>query len=258
MSSLSLEPAATPAAPDVRIGCAGWSLASQVAHHFPTQGMHLERYAQVFSCVEINSSFYRAHQPRTYARWAASVPAAFRFSVKLPRTITHAARLQGDDAALDAFFSQAGCLGDKLGYLLVQLPPSLALDAEVASRFFQALRARTAVPVALEPRHVSWFGEEGAAVMQQADVSCVLAHPAPVRGLDLATIPLVYCRLHGAPRIYYSGYEAAFINALAARIQAARHAGKAVWCIFDNTAAGEAVPNALSLQQVLGAAHAPR
>ena len=76
------------------IGCAGWSIHKDVAGAFPDEGSHLERYAAVFPAVEINSSFYRPHQPQTYARWAASVPEAFRFSVKLPRSITHDARLR--------------------------------------------------------------------------------------------------------------------------------------------------------------------
>ena len=72
-----------------RIGCAGWSIPKAHAGAFPAVGTALERYAQVFDCVEINSSFYRSHRPSTYERWAASVPDHFRFSVKMPKQITH-------------------------------------------------------------------------------------------------------------------------------------------------------------------------
>src|SRR5881397_2217283 len=106
------------------VGCAGWGLHKDVASRFPPDGSQLERYAAVFPAVEINSSFYRPHQPQTYARWAASVPEAFRFSVKLPRTITHDAKLRGIDELLDRFAREAGELGPKLGCVLVQLPPS--------------------------------------------------------------------------------------------------------------------------------------
>ena len=71
------------------IGTAGWSIPRQVAPHFPGEGTHLHRYARVLHCVEINSSFHRPHAAATYARWAASAPAEFRFSVKIPRAITH-------------------------------------------------------------------------------------------------------------------------------------------------------------------------
>src|SRR5687768_16375503 len=110
----------------VRIGCAGWSLPRDSWPQFPETGTHLQRYAQRLNAVEINSSFYRPHQPATYERWAASVPAGFRFSVKVPKTITHESRLRSCDALLASFLAQATGLGDKLGCLLVQLPPSLA------------------------------------------------------------------------------------------------------------------------------------
>ena len=69
----------------LRVGCAGWAIPSQHAHAFPAQGTHLERYAQRFTGVEVNSSFYRSHRPTTYARWAASVPDPFQFAVKMPK-----------------------------------------------------------------------------------------------------------------------------------------------------------------------------
>src|SRR4051794_13597269 len=107
----------------VRIGTAGWSIPAAFADHFPAQGTNLERYAARFSAVEINSSFHRPHRPATYARWAASVGPDFRFAVKLPKVITHAARLVDVDAALDRFVAEINGLGAKLGPLLVQLPP---------------------------------------------------------------------------------------------------------------------------------------
>ncbi|SRR5581483_207180 len=88
-------------AAELRIGVAGWSLPRAVLDEFPREGSHLARYAARLNCAEINSSFYRPHQPATYARWAASVPANFRFAVKLPRAITHDARLRGVGTDLD-------------------------------------------------------------------------------------------------------------------------------------------------------------
>jgi uncharacterized protein YecE (DUF72 family) len=232
----------------LRIGCAGWSLSSKVAAAFPGDGSHLERYARVFPCVEINSSFYRPHQEKTYRRWAESVPGTFRFSVKLPRTITHERRLRDCDDALASFVQQASGLGTTLGCVLVQLPPSLALDVGIATAFFSALRRSIHVPVACEPRHASWFTDRGAAVFQEAAVACVWAHPSPVAGADVRDDGgMVYLRLHGAPHVYYSPYDDTFIQTIAERLAQARASGKDAWCIFDNTARGEAVPNALSL-----------
>jgi hypothetical protein len=94
----------------------------------PAGGSQLERYARALNAVEINSSFYRPHQRKTYDRWAESTPEAFRFSVKMPRTITHNDRLANCDAMLDRLIAEVTGLGDKLGVLLVQLPPKLVTN----------------------------------------------------------------------------------------------------------------------------------
>jgi uncharacterized protein YecE (DUF72 family) len=235
------------------VGCAGWSLASKDAASFPGEGTHLQRYAQVFPCVEINSSFYRSHQEKTWRRWAESVPKAFRFSVKMPRTITHDLRLARCEIPLDAFLQEVSALGGKLGCILVQLPPSLALDVRVAKRFFALVGKRTRVPIACEPRHASWFTPEGMATLDEAGVACVWAHPSPIAGKEPGDDqPLLYIRLHGAPQIYYSAYDDAFLEGVAARMRRAQGAKRIAWCIFDNTARGEAIPNALTLLHRLG------
>ena len=123
----------------IRVGCAGWSLPKEYSDRFPAEGTHLTRYAARFPAVEINSSFYRPHRPATYSRWAASVPADFRFSVKVPKVATHERRLVDVDDVLDSFLAEATQLGDRLGPLLVQLPPSLTFSAEIADGFFAAL-----------------------------------------------------------------------------------------------------------------------
>jgi uncharacterized protein YecE (DUF72 family) len=118
----------------IRIGCAGWGLPSAKAGAFPSPGTHLERYVRVLPAVEVNSSFYRPHRRETWERWAASVPPGFRFSVKVPRQITHFRRLREADPALDELLGQVSGLGPKLGPLLVQLPPSFAFDDPAAAR----------------------------------------------------------------------------------------------------------------------------
>jgi uncharacterized protein YecE (DUF72 family) len=126
----------------VRIGTAGWVIPRQSAERSAGEGSHLERYARVMSCVEINSSFHRAHRPATWARWAAAVPEDFRFSVKFPKTVTHEAKLAVQAAALDGFFAETAGLGKKLGVVLVQLPPSLGFEDCPAAEFFEVLRDR--------------------------------------------------------------------------------------------------------------------
>jgi uncharacterized protein YecE (DUF72 family) len=235
------------------IGCAGWSIGRPLAAAFAGEGSHLERYAQVLPAAEINSSFYRPHQPQTYARWAASVPADFRFSVKLPKVISHERGLRDSDAPLARFADEVQCLGDRLGCILVQLPPSLACDAESAEHFFAALRARFACMLACEARHATWFGDTASALLMHHDVARVIADPAPGQpGAHVPTSASVYLRLHGSPQRYYSAYEAATLAQVARALRAWRAAGRNAWCIFDNTAGGAALPDALQLLQLAG------
>lgn len=241
----------------IRVGTAGWSLPLTEQAHFPGDGTHLMRYAGRFACAEINSSFHRPHRPSTYARWAASVPDGFLFSAKLPKAITHVAKLRDPEPLLDAFLAEAAGLGECLGCLLVQLPPSLQFHAGIADAFFSALRERSALPAACEPRHPSWFDGEAAALLARHRIARVAADPArvPEAAEPGGWRDLVYYRLHGSPRIYYSAYEPAYLDALAARLRDEAAAGRRVWCIFDNTASGAAAGDALGLLQRLQGSH---
>jgi uncharacterized protein YecE (DUF72 family) len=234
--------------PRVRIGCAGWALDKAIQSRFPPAGTHLERYAAVFSSVEINSSFYKPHQPKTYRRWAESVPAGFRFSAKVPKEITHTRRLRGFEAPLDRFLSEVMLLGDKLGPLLIQLPPSARFEAGIVAPFLEAFRSRFDGFLALEPRHPTWFARGPESLLRDLRIARVAADPAVV---PEAAVPggwegLVYRRLHGSPKMYYSDYDADRLDGYAASV--ADECAKAeVWCVFDNTAEGHAVPDALAL-----------
>jgi uncharacterized protein YecE (DUF72 family) len=97
--------------PPFRIGTAGWNVPSLYLDRVPSGGSHLERYARHLNAVEINSSFYRPHRRTTYQRWAQSVPADFRFSVKLPKAITHQAGLVDCGGLLDRFVDEVTGLG---------------------------------------------------------------------------------------------------------------------------------------------------
>ena len=236
------------------VGCAGWSLPKAEQAAFPKTGTHLERYAARLPAVEINSSFYRPHRPATYARWAASVPPSFRFAVKVPRAITHDARLADAEGPLDAFLAEATALGAHLGCLLVQLPPSLAFEPAVAGAFLAVLRDRHAGAVAIEPRHASWFTAPVARLLTTRRVARVAADPArvPAAAEPGGGAGTAYFRLHGSPRMYYSAYDDAYLDALARRLRAAAARADAAWCIFDNTALGAATANALGLLARLG------
>lgn len=235
------------------IGCAGWSIPKEERAHFPEAGSLLERYAQVFGAVEINSSFYRPHRCSTYSRWADSVPDGFRFSVKVPKAITHTARLKDVQAAFKRFHEECSNLGDKLGCLLVQMPPGLVFDLQVAARFFRELRQTTDVDVVCEPRHLSWASDEAGALLAEYAIGRVIADPSPVpvNVARAATDSLRYFRLHGSPQVYYSSYTHEYLEELASQLRRESALSQNCWCIFDNTAAGAATRNALELLEML-------
>jgi uncharacterized protein YecE (DUF72 family) len=235
------------------IGTAGWAIPRTHGDRFPAGASQLERYARVFSVAEINSSFRHEHRTTTYARWAAITPAGFRFSLKLPKAITHERRLENAGEPLRAFLKTARVLGPKLGPILVQLPPSLEYQRDVADAFFAGLRNAHEGPVVCEPRHGSWFGDQTDAVLHRWRVGRVAADPAvvPAAGAPGGWPEPKYYRLHGAPRKYFSSYDEAALAPLGALLRACD--GEA-WCIFDNTAHGAAAGDALSLLGLTGSA----
>ena len=237
-------------APGPYVGVAGWSIPAALAERFEAEGSHLERYATHFNAVEINSSFYRPHRRSTYERWAASVPGGFRFAVKLPKSITHERRLRDCGDLLERFAGEVRGLGGKRGPVLVQLPPGLAFEPAVARAFVVDMRqALGGGAIVWEPRHASWFGEQAGELLAREHIARVAADPAvaPAGGQPGGWRGLGYFRLHGAPRVYWSGYSADAIRRYAAHVRAAVGAGKETWVIFDNTAAGHAPANALDL-----------
>jgi uncharacterized protein YecE (DUF72 family) len=237
----------------IRVGCAGWSIATRQADAFGEGDSALARYATRLDVVEINSTFHRPHRPETFERWAATVPRGFRFSVKLPKAITHDARLVRCGPLVDRFAGEVAGLGAKLGGVLVQLPPSLAFDARVASTFFGVLRRRFDVPVACEPRHASWFDDKVDAIWVRYAIARVAAHPPAPAGAERpgGAGRWRYWRLHGSPRMYYSAYGAERLEGYIADLRAGATRSRPTWVIFDNTAHAHAIEDALLLQSLL-------
>jgi uncharacterized protein YecE (DUF72 family) len=242
--------------PEVCIGTAGWNVPKQHAALCSEAGSHLERYSAALRCAEVNSSFYRPHAAKQWAKWAAAVPADFRFAVKAPKTCTHDAKLVGCGSLLAAFFEQVAGLGEKLGPVLVQLPPKLEFEEGRVHEFFTTLRElhpATGIAdrnaVVCEPRHASWFTPAAARLLAEFEVARVAADPA--KGSPLAAKPggwrgLRYFRWHGSPRTYWSEYSAEQLKLLAEEIKSQPKVP--AWVIFDNTAMGHAFSNAVELR----------
>lgn len=233
------------------VATAGWSIPRACARRFPGEGTHLQRYARVLRGVEIDTSFYRDHSHDTYARWARQTPRGFRFAVKLPRRITHDGRLRAARRPLQEFLEGLAGLGRRLGPLVVQLPPSLPFEMRVARGFFALLRECHAGPVVCEPRHASWFDARADGLLLRHRIARVAADPAvvPTAGQPGGWAGLVYYRLHGSPRKYWSVYERQRVAQWTEAMRTLPRTTEA-WCVFDNTAGGGAAGNALQMRDM--------
>ena len=238
------------------IGTSGWSYDHWEHVLYPPgtpPRQRLALYAQEFSTVELNASFYRWPRNASFASWRRRLPPGFQLSVKAPRGLTHGRRLYAPDVWVDRIAAGWHELYDRRAVLLVQLPPALERDDARLDYFLS--RLPWWVRVAVELRHPSWVDEDvfgllerhGAAycVMSGAHLPCVLR----------ATAPFVYVRLHGPdPEHLYAGsYSDDSLSWWAARVRDWELAGHEVFAYFNNDGHGHAVGDAKRLRSQLAA-----
>ncbi len=169
------------------IGCAVWAYKGWIGEVYP-QGTRaadfLNIYSRRFTTVEGNTTFYAVPKEETVSRWAKETPPGFEFCLKLPRDITHNGRLQPHISSALNFLESMRGLGQHLGPVFAQLPPSYspALIDDL-STFLEAL-PRKEIPLALEVRHRDWFGEPHAseltALLEKLSVGRVLLDTRPI------------------------------------------------------------------------------
>jgi uncharacterized protein YecE (DUF72 family) len=235
----------------IRVGLAGWSNPPEKRILRDADQSHLSYYAAHFSCVEINSSFYRPHQSATYARWRDETPALFRFAVKMPRSITHESHLKRCATEVNRFYEDIQALRPKLAAVLVQLPPNLEFNGRTVRAFFKSLPRLRGTKVVCEPRHPSWFTSAAQGALRDAGVSRVAADPVRCAGAGLpgGAGRFAYFRWHGSPHLYYSKYSDAQLATFAATVRTTK--AIETWCIFDNTARHAAWDDALKFMAAL-------
>ena len=291
---------------NIRIGISGWTYAPWRGTFFPKglkQKEELAYASRMVNSIEINGTFYSLQRPESYGSWHAQSPADFVFSVKAPRFITHIRRLKEVEKPLANFFASGVLrLSEKLGPLLWQLPPSFTYDPERLEAFFQLLPRTTKEAAslarhhdahlkhgswlktdrnqplrhALEVRHSSFDTPDFIALLRAHDIALVVADSAgkwPV--FEDLTSNFVYVRLHGAQRIYVSGYTPAALDSWAAKIRAwlrgwslasphriapvskAETRPLDIFVYFDNDVKTRAPYDAMSLAHRLGLGPAP-
>jgi uncharacterized protein YecE (DUF72 family) len=193
-----------PEAEKLRIGCSGWSYKDWVGPFYPadTQAKdYLRFYSQAFNCVEIDSSFYRIPSPFMVSQWKNNTPEGFTFSPKLSKKITHDNKLENFESTLLYFYSVMSKLGNKLGPIVVQLPPSIKVEKHkaVMEKFVSSLEPR--FKHAIEFRHKSWFTPETYKLLEKHGVAMAWSINQYLETPPEVTSDFVYLRMVGTREI---------------------------------------------------------
>jgi uncharacterized protein YecE (DUF72 family) len=238
-----------------RIGTSGWSYDHWAGVLYPPRldsRRRLEAYVGAFGTVELNASFYRWPRAAVFAGWRERLPEGFRMSVKAPRGLTHARRLQDPEVWAPRIEEGWRALGGRAGMLLAQLHPAHERDDDRLDRFLAAMPAD--IPVAVELRHDSWHVEEVFRILERHGASYCVMSGARLPCVLRATAQRVYVRFHGPDHdaLYAGSYSDDDLRWWADRVREWEGAGHEVWAYFNNDGEGNAVRNAQRLIELLG------
>ena len=206
------------------------------------QSRWLERYASRFAVVEINNAFYRLPEKDTFRKWRETTPKDFVYAVKMSRYLTHVKRLKDPVEPVGRFMERAEALGDKLGPVLLQLPPTLRADLAALDETLSAFPK--SVKVAVEPRHETWFTDEVRALLAKHGAALCWADRKgrPITPL-WRTADFGYLRMHEGRADPWPRYGEASLNSWLDRI-AEDLPRVPVYVFFNNDPGGAAVIDA--------------
>jgi uncharacterized protein YecE (DUF72 family) len=240
----------------VYIGTSGWSYAHWTNVLYP-EGLPTERrldyYVRQFGTVELNASYYRWPGNGAFANWRQRLPAEFLLTVKAPRVLTHIKRLYSPEPWLERIRQGLSLLGHKRGVLLVQLPPAAAVDYARLAYFLARVPER--LRVCVEFRNDTWLQDSIFALLEEHGAAYCVMSGARLPCVLRATAPFVYARLHGPDHHYlYAGsYSEDDLRWWAHRVREWQDMGRDVFVYFNNDGGGNAVRNALTLKEMVGA-----
>ena len=234
------------------IGTSGWHYDDWRIRFYPEKlprSKWLEFYAQRFSTVELNNSFYRLPSEDAFTSWRDSSPADFTFAVKVSRFITHIKRLKNSEQAVENFVTRAKILGEKLGPLLYQLPPNMHRNDDVLKSFLSHLPR--GIKHVIEFRHQSWLEDTVFETLRKHNAGlCVFDMPAFSCPL-VATADFAYIRFHGNAALYSSCYSDEELADWAKKLAGLPKNLKTVYIYFNNDIEGFAVKNAITIRGYL-------
>jgi uncharacterized protein YecE (DUF72 family) len=239
---------------DLRIGCSGFIYDHWRKNFYPedlSKNYWLEYYSKHFSTVELNVTFYKLPDRETFSKWYLSTPEGFVFSLKGSRFITHIKKVKDCAEPVEAFFSRALLLKEKLGVILWQFPPSLTLDLERLKDFIELLEPYE-MKNTFEFRNKTWINKKVVDLLKKKNVAlCMADWPDFLDKLPL-TANFVYIRRHGQEGSYATEYSKELLNKDAKRIKAYLIQKKDVFIYFNNDAFGYAPKNVSELVTLTG------
>ncbi|MBN2322617.1 MAG: DUF72 domain-containing protein [Spirochaetes bacterium] len=236
----------------VHIGTSGWNYAHWRGPFYPkglSTNEWLSFYAEKFSTVEINNSFYRLPEKATFEKWRDRTPDGFLFSVKANRYITHMKKLKDPYESLSKFLQNVEGLGNKLGPVLFQLPPSFAFNYERLKEFLEALPKQGRHT--FEFRNHGWFNEKTLELLSRYGAAFCIYHLGGVLSPIAATADFVYVRLHGPGSAYRGEYDSKTLQRWALNITEWMEEGRDVFCYFDNDEQAYALKDAVKLERIV-------
>lgn len=235
--------------PNLKIGCSGFFYDHWRGNFYPedlSRSHWFEYYCSQFSTVEMNVTFYRLPEREAFAKWYLSTPEDFTFSLKGSRFITHVKKLKDCAEPIEAFFSRASLLKEKLGVILWQLPPTFTLDVERLREFLEELRPYHARNT-FELRNKTWINKKVVNLLEKEKAAlCMADWPEFLDKLPV-TADFVYLRRHGEDGNYATSYSTASLKEDSKRIKAYLRQKKDVFIYFNNDARGYAPKNATEL-----------
>jgi len=239
-------------APSIWIGTSGWVYKHWKGIFYPDKlpaAEQLPFYAEHFSTVEVNFSFYRLPERSVFEAWRAHTPAGFIFAVKGSRFLTHVKRLKDPEEPLERLMDRARGLEEKLGPILFQFPHTWAVHLERLDYFLNVLRRYRPQRYAFEFRHESWLTEEVYRLLERAGAAlCIPVSPGMPLEIRL-TAPWTYIRMHQGE--HDVGCDDDELAAWAKRIRKFRGEGADVYVYFNNDFEGYAIRNAERLRTML-------
>lgn len=241
-----------PVSANIHIGCSGWNYRHWRGRFYP-EGLTAKRwfafYADRFDAVEINNSFYRLPAAATFDRWREQAPAGFCYAVKANRFITQAKKLKDCAEPVERMIVPTRHLGQRLGPILYQLPPHLALDLERLETFLRLLPGD--LQHVFEFRHASWYVDDTVAMLDSYGAGFVVHDFPGIATPRWVSGTLAYVRFHGATGKYCGRYSDAALGEWADWLDQQRRGGRSAWAFFNNDIDAASIDDALALKAMM-------